>query len=115
MHTDAYKSCRIHYNGGYDGYIYITNEDSTSKPLEKKANIRFTCRKLLNLYEKVKNQKTVTIHGLRGSDGNSEITILVEDIKRFKMCRLDEKIREKLDHNISTERLLKIAEILEIK
>ncbi len=116
MHTSAFHSCRIHHNGGYDGNIYITNEDSTSKAIGKKATIKFTCQKLINLYKKVKDQEKVTIKSIPGESDNEEITILVVDIDNFIICRLIDKIREKFDDDkTSNETIRKIAGILGIK
>jgi hypothetical protein len=114
MLTDTFNSCRIHHNSDYAGDIYITNEDSTSNAIGKKATIKFTCQNLFNLYEKVKAQEVITISGLNDDDIDDEITILVEDMKSFTLCRIEYKIRDKLN-TISNENLLKIADILGIK
>lgn len=60
MHTSAYMSCRIHHNGGFDGNIYITNKDSTSKPVGEKAEISYTTEKLIDFFQSHRKSKPET-------------------------------------------------------
>lgn len=116
MHTSAFQSCRIHHNGDYEGDIYITNEDSTSQVIGEKATVKFTYRKLVNLYKKSNGARILNIIG--NDDNESEtkqISILSSDVECLIGDRIIQKINDKLSSNSSFKKLNEIAEILNIK
>lgn len=118
MHTSAYESCRIHHNGAYDGDIFITNKDSTSTPIEKKAEIRYTSEGLITrfrMHKKMSSQsRTIIIESNTGGD-DPEIEILFTDIQSYVEDVLIDKVKEKFDEECSFEDLEKIADILNIE
>jgi len=125
MHTTALKSCRIHHHGDYDGYVFITNMDSTSDWIEPKATIKYTVRKLVNFQRRLEKiyfmeawpgKGEVILKGLKEDGYDKKITILAKDIEDFLAIRLMDKIEEKLeDRNISYSGIVKIAQELGIK
>lgn len=122
MHTSTFKSCRIHHNGDIsDGYFFITNKDSTSKAIGKKAEIKYqslAALKKLNL----ENKKTITLVGLKDvnsysnsySEFDDKITVLVKDIQCFIAADYIDKIKDKL-WDSDNKVVLKIAKLLGIK
>ena len=121
MHTSAFQTCRIHHNGGYDGDIYITNMDSTSKPLGSQSDIKYTTKDLCNLYRKMYEGKEdrdkdypVTIKGIPEEGYGEEITISSLDIKSYVAAYLSDKIQEMLDRTSDNE-TLRIAKQLGIQ
>jgi hypothetical protein len=119
MHTSAFDSCRIHHNGGYDGDIFITNKDSTSKPVGELSDIKFTCEKLINFYhclspvEREKGRK-VTIIGDKEENYGDKITILAEDIESFMACRLIDIIQEKIN-SLESKEIFELAQAMGIQ
>lgn len=118
MHTSALKSCRIHHNSGYEGIIYITNEDSTSIPIDQFASIQFTYHKLVNCYKHNmgSNNTSVTIRGKNENAGTkfATITILLKDIETLIQSALLDKIENKLSE-ATFNNTLTIANMLNIK
>ena len=118
MHTSAYKSCRIHHNGAYDGDIYITNKDSTSDPVSTKAKIAFTTKGLISLFMKHKysKPKTIVIKGDSKEECDSEIKILFMDLRSYVEDILIDQINEKMKDELELpyEKLEQIASILNI-
>ena len=125
MHTSAFESCRIHHNGGFWDDIYITNMDSTSKPLGEESEIAYTTEKLILAYDLLKEEKPkeVVLYNMkpeREEDGelNRNIMILFSDLEAYIKCIWDNAIREKIDEDegaISIEVYEKIGALLEIK
>ena len=116
MHTSAFKSCRIHHNSGYEGDIYITNEDSTSIPIGEKATVKFTYRKLVNFYSiNTGVNKTLIIKGLKeDKDKPSSITILSADVRDLITESLIQKISDRIN-NLNYVQVTIVANVLGIK
>ena len=82
--TAVYKSCRIHYNSDYSGDIIITNRDTTSVLVNKKATI--FCRPLDIMSELfgawLRKDTTIIIKSIKRCC-DKEIEVLYSDIKSF--------------------------------
>lgn len=124
MHTSAYRSCRIHHNSGFDGDVTITNEDSTSIPIGKKASISYSTEGLISAFKihqrsmsgMDSRHKTVIIESNLKEGYDSEIEITFIDIQSFVEDVLTSKIEEELESSeIPYKDLEKIAHILKIK
>jgi hypothetical protein len=117
MHTSAFKSCRIHHNGGYDGDVIITNQDSTSKPVGAKSEIRTTFVGLVKVYKKAsRNPKTLKggrIKLVDSTNANDTILILFEDLEGFLDCAIIDKISE-MSWDLPHKKLMAVAKILNI-
>jgi hypothetical protein len=117
MHTSAYESCRIHHNGDYWGDIYITNKDSTSKPVREKAEIRYTAEKLVSFFLVKREEKccSVVLNNIDTDPEDKEIVVLFSDIEMFYQDILIDGIKEKidqLDEVDDTKKLEQIAELI---
>jgi len=122
-HTSAFETCRIHHNGGYDGDVTITNEDSTSRPIGPKATIRSTSQKLMKQAvvcsrdRNVKDLKEVTVIGIdENGDGKSKTKITVEsaDILAYASCVLECRITQKIENSLVYEDMVEVAKSLDI-
>ena len=114
-HTSAFTSCRMHHNGGYDGDVTITNEDSTSRAIGSKATIRTESSELMKIALALIDSKkrTVTVEGVpedsSDSEGNS-IIVWVSDVKAFAADALSEKITSKMESGkVTYPQILKMA------
>jgi hypothetical protein len=113
MHTSAFKTCRIHHNGDYDGDIIVTNEDSTSEPIGKKVTVEgFQFEAILSIYLQNRNKKLRTI--VIGV-GLSKIEVAFKDIEAFVSCMLADRCIGKLEGCSGIDTLIKIARILKVK
>jgi hypothetical protein len=120
MHTSAYKSCRIHHNGDFDGDIYITNKDSTSKPVGEKAEIEYTTEKLIAFFQAHRESKLKKVvlsnlnpEGEELKEDEQLIEILFSDIEAYYEDVMIDKIHEGMnDMDCSLDKLEKISKIL---
>jgi hypothetical protein len=120
MHTSAYESCRIHHNGDFDGDIYITNKDSTSKPVGEKAEIAYTTEKLIAFFQAHRESKLKKVvlsnlnpEGEELEEDEQLIEILFSDIEKYYEDVLIDKIREEMnDMDCSLDKLEKISKVL---
>ena len=120
-HTSAFETCRIHHNGGYDGDVTITNEDSTSRPIGPKATIRSTSQKLMKqaviCYRNGPGMKEVTIVGIdenRESNYKGKITVESADIMAYASCVLEDRITRKMENSLEYEDMVEVAKSLGI-
>jgi hypothetical protein len=81
MHTSAFKTCRIHHNGDYDGDNIITNEDSTSKPIGTKVSVKIDFKDIVALYILYQDKRPKSVIFF---DKESKITVSFADIKKLK-------------------------------
>ena len=116
MHTSAYISCRIHHNGGYDGDIYITNKDSTSRPVSEKAEIVYSDEHLISFFKahrKFKPEKIFLTNIKPEGKDDKRIEVLFSDIEAYVEDVLKDKIQNKMDSiKQSTETLEEVVKIL---
>lgn len=117
MHTSAYKSCRIHHNGDFNGDIYITNKDSTSKPVGDKAEIAYTTEKLIAFFQAHRESKPekAWLSNLNPEEeelkeDERQIEILFSDIEKYFEDVLIDKIHEEMnDMDCTLDKLEKIS------
>lgn len=119
MHTSAFETCLIHHNGGYDGDVYITNEDSTSKPIGKKATIQFSSKELVKLGERGR-RGIVTLKSIskdpKEEEHGKQITIARKDVENYAYDVLMDKVTRKLENGgVSYKRLKWAAAEMGIK
>jgi hypothetical protein len=118
MHTSAFNTCRIHHNGDYDGDIYITNEDSTSKPIGEKTTVELDFKDAVKCYRdnRKKNPKTVVFKGRSDEGKKSEITVAFKDIVSFVSCVLEDRCMAKIESgNLKMGQLIGLARVLKVK
>jgi hypothetical protein len=94
MHTSAFKTCRIHHNGDYDGDNIITNEDSTSKPIGTKVSVKIDFKDIVALYILYQDKRPKSVIFF---DKESKITVSFADVESFVMGALMDRCVEKLE------------------
>jgi hypothetical protein len=117
MHTSAFKSCRFHHNGGYDGDVIVTNQDSTSKPVGAKSEIRTAFTDLVKIHKKMsKNREVLKTGRIKLQDrlnSNDTILILFADLEGLIDCAIIDTISD-MSWDLPHAKLMAVAKILNI-